>query len=161
VVQELSKSLVAKILVRAREQYELVPEIIDHLGRHGHALAAALEVREKELPQRARHQLLLLHVQPRPRLVEFFEHTGGEHEAADELLAAPLPAVRLEDSGATGDRDPDDGDGTDHCHGCLTSSGARRLRDAPLVLLNPRERGPLRRDPSHPCSMRTLLPATG
>lgn len=87
-MQELAEGLVAEFLVVPGVEDELMPQIVDHLGRHRHIALAALEVGHEELAQALGHQLAVLEVQVRVLRAQRFEQPGRQGETADIGFAA-------------------------------------------------------------------------
>lgn len=113
-VQEMAERLIAECLVVPRVQDQLMPQIVRDLRGHGDELAAALQVSQKELAQRACGQLAILERQLGPHGLEFREYPLREHVSADVVRPRRLPQSRPDDQqrDAQYQRD-DDEDGHD------------------------------------------------
>src|SRR5262249_575715 len=88
VMQKAAKGPLAEILVFARVEYELVPEVVGDLGRHRHEFLAAAQIRQEELAQAARDQGAVLSLEAGMVLLQPLEQPCRPAVAADEFLAA-------------------------------------------------------------------------
>src|SRR5262245_60159246 len=88
VMQEAAEGPLAEILVFARIEDELVPEVVGDLGRHRDELGAAAQISQEELAQAARDQRTVLAIETGMVSLQPLEQSCGPAVAADEFLAA-------------------------------------------------------------------------
>src|SRR5262249_39665781 len=88
VMQKAAAGLLAKILVFARAEYELVPADVGDLGRHRDELGAAAQIGQEELAQAARDQRTVLAIETGVMLLKTLEQAARPGVVADELFTA-------------------------------------------------------------------------
>src|SRR5215468_5903129 len=85
VMQKAAESLLAEILVFARVEDELVPEVVGDLRRHRDELGAAAQISQEELAQAARDQRTVLAIETGMVLLQPLEQAARPGVVADEL----------------------------------------------------------------------------